>query len=125
MVGQLAYCLMPSRMSGFSSTLTLKKSLTPQAFSACTVSAENPHCGNCGVPFMYSTRGLPVTCCLILSWVSIGWILDLSAGDTRDARKVGPTAHQFEPMALKQFPHDGVLPLAVLHEQPAARIQMP
>ena len=30
----------------------VKKFFTPQALSTCTAGAENPHCGNCGVPFM-------------------------------------------------------------------------
>ena len=32
---------------------------------ACATAAEKPHCGNCGVPFMKSTTGCEVTCCLM------------------------------------------------------------
>src|SRR5713226_8692715 len=71
MVGQLAYSLMPRRISGSSSTLTVKTSSTPQAFRICTALAEKPHCGNCGVPFIYRTTGLPVTCCLMRSCASM------------------------------------------------------
>jgi hypothetical protein len=50
--GQFANSLIPWRISGSSSTFTLKKSFTPQAYRICTAVAEKPHCGNCGVPFM-------------------------------------------------------------------------
>src|SRR5260221_6346455 len=62
---------MPWRISGSSSTLTVNSLSTPQAFRICTALAEKPHCGNCGVPFMYRTTGLPVTCCLMRSCASI------------------------------------------------------
>src|SRR5712664_2072636 len=71
MVGQLAYTLMPWRISGSSSTLTVNSFSTPQAFRICTALAEKPHCGNCGVPFIYRTTGLPVTCCLMRSCASM------------------------------------------------------
>src|SRR6267154_3004993 len=71
MVGQLSYSLMPWRISGSSSTLTVNSFSTPQAFRICTALAENPHCGNCGVPFIYRTTGLPVTCCLMRSCASM------------------------------------------------------
>ena len=32
--------------------------MTPQRFRISTTVAEKPHCGNCGVPFMYSTTRL-------------------------------------------------------------------
>src|SRR5712671_5150767 len=71
MVGQLAYSLMAWRISGSSSTLTVKSFSTPQAFRICTALAEKPHWGNCGVPFIYRTTGLPVTCCLMRSCASM------------------------------------------------------
>src|SRR5882724_780101 len=71
MVGQLAYSLMPWRISGSSSTLTVNSFSTPQAFRIWTALAEKPHCGNCGVPFIYRTTGLPVTCCLMRSCASM------------------------------------------------------
>src|SRR5688500_19480934 len=75
MVGQLAYSLMPWRISASARTLTVCSSCTPQALRTCTARAEKPHCGNCGVPFMNSTTGCDVTCCLMRSWVSMGVIL--------------------------------------------------
>ena len=65
MVGQLANALMPWRISASASTFTVWNSLTPQALSTWQASAEKPHCGNCGVPFMKSTTGCPVTCALM------------------------------------------------------------
>src|SRR5260221_2375958 len=62
---------MPWRISGSSSTLTVNSFSTPQAFRICTAFAEKPHCGNCGVPFIYRTTGLPVTCCLMRSCASM------------------------------------------------------
>src|SRR5258708_28224652 len=44
----------------------------PQACSICTAALENPHCGNCGEPFMYSTTGCVVTCSRIVSWMLMG-----------------------------------------------------
>ncbi|MNC88385.1 hypothetical protein D3C83_41960 [compost metagenome] len=52
MVGQLANSLMPWRISGSASTLTVKGLWTPQACSTWIAIAEKPHCGICGVPFM-------------------------------------------------------------------------
>src|SRR5882762_6186953 len=62
---------MPWRISGSSSTFTVNSFSTPQAFRICTALAEKPHCGNCGVPFMYRTTGFPVTCCLMRSCASM------------------------------------------------------
>src|ERR1041385_8409207 len=56
-------------MSASASTLTEKNLSTPHACSICTAAAENPHCGNCGVPFKYNTTGCPVTCSRIFSWM--------------------------------------------------------
>src|SRR5256885_16879407 len=60
---------MPWRIASSASTLTEKKRSTPHACSICTAALEKPHCGNCGVPFMYSTTGCVVTCSRIVSWV--------------------------------------------------------
>ena len=60
-VGQLAYCLMPWRISSSSSTFTVVRSFTPQAFSTCMARPEKPHIGNWAVPFMNSTTRLPLT----------------------------------------------------------------
>ena len=46
---------------------TEAKLVMPQALRICTAVAEKPHCGNCGVPFMYSITGFVVTCSLIWS----------------------------------------------------------
>src|SRR5450432_593163 len=63
---------MPWRISASARTLTVWRFSTPQAFSICTAALEKPHCGNCGVPFMYSTTGWLVTCSRMVSWVLIG-----------------------------------------------------
>src|SRR5262245_16016214 len=44
--------------------------LAPQACSARTAAAENPHCGKSGVPFMYSSTGLELSWSLIRSMTS-------------------------------------------------------
>ena len=37
--------------------------------------AEKPHCGNCGVPFMYRTTCCLVTCSRMVSWmVLMAWL---------------------------------------------------
>src|SRR6185436_18750291 len=72
MVGQLEYSLIPWRTSWSLSTSTVATFSTPHASRICTAAALKPHIGASGVPFMYSTTGLPVTCCLIFSCASIG-----------------------------------------------------
>src|SRR5260370_27633182 len=116
MVGQLAYSLMPWRISASASTLTLANSCTPQALSTCTAREEKPHCGNCGVPFMKSTTRLPVTCSLMRCWVSMGSILSPSAGYAGDACQIGPGPHFFK--ARKQPPDLGLLPHTLLDQHP-------
>ena len=37
----------------------------------CTARPEKPHCGNCGVPFMYSATGWLVTCSLMTCCTSM------------------------------------------------------
>ena len=49
---------MPWRISSSSSTLTVVRSSTPQAFRIWTARPEKPHIGNCAVPFMNSTTRL-------------------------------------------------------------------
>src|SRR5687768_10437045 len=130
MVGQLAYSLMPWRISASASTLTVWNSLTPQALSTWQASAEKPHCGNCGVPFMKSTTGCPITCALMRCWgscccvVSMGSILPPSPGDAGYAGQIGPAGVRFKPRRLEQLPHRLLLPLAMLEEQPAAGQQV-
>src|SRR5665647_50858 len=51
---------MPSRSSAFSSTLR-PLYVTPRWSRICTTWPENPHCGNCGVPFMNSTTSFAFT----------------------------------------------------------------
>src|SRR6266542_1917136 len=60
---------MPWRIASSASTLTEKNRFTPHPCSICTAALEKPHCGNCGVPFMYSTTGCVVTCSRIVSWM--------------------------------------------------------
>src|SRR4051794_16857323 len=66
MVGQLLYCLMPSRRLGSVST-SMPLNLTPKWVSTCTTAEEKPHCGNTGVPFMKRTTSFDVTSLLIRS----------------------------------------------------------
>jgi len=61
MVGHAEYALTPSRIAGYSSTLTELKS-TPTALRIRTAWPEKPHCGADGVPFMYSITSLSLTC---------------------------------------------------------------
>src|SRR5450759_4259870 len=72
MVGQLAYSLMPWRISWSCSTSTVNGCSTPQAFRICVADAEKPHMGICGEPFMYSTTGWEVTCSRMVSWALMG-----------------------------------------------------
>src|SRR5215475_1432122 len=60
MVGQFEYTLMPLRSSADSRTFSPLYG-TPTWSRICTTWPENPHCGNCGVPFMNSTTSLPLT----------------------------------------------------------------
>src|SRR5690242_5685131 len=60
MVGQLEYTLMPLRSSADSRTLSPLYG-TPTWSRICTTCPENPHCGNCGVPFMNSTTSFDFT----------------------------------------------------------------
>src|SRR5437016_3022024 len=48
---------MPCRSSGSLSTSKLLN-FTPKSVRICTTAAENPHCGNTGVPYMNSTASL-------------------------------------------------------------------
>ena len=50
-VGQLEKLLIPSRFSGSARTSTALNG-TPISRRTCTVTAENPHIGKAGVPFM-------------------------------------------------------------------------
>ncbi len=50
---------MPSRSSASSSTFAVWNG-TPMWVRICTTRAENPHCGNIALPFMYSITGLLV-----------------------------------------------------------------
>src|SRR3954463_15040188 len=120
MVGQLAYSLMPWRISASASTLTLANSCTPQALRTCTASCEKPHCGNCGVPFMKRTTRLPVTCSLMRCWVSMAAILSPSTRDPGDAGQIGPRADFFKPRLCQEGSDRPVLPLPVLDEEPTA-----
>src|SRR5215470_19105398 len=77
-------------MAGSASTLTEKNLSIPQAFSICTAICEKPHCGNWGVPFMYSTTGCVVTCsrmvsCAFMAMSSV-WRLSLYR-----SRRIGET----------------------------------
>src|SRR5690242_21649686 len=71
MVGQFENSLMPWRSASSCSTLYDAKFDTPQRLRISAAVAEKPHCGNCGVPFMYSTTRLSATCFLIVSWISL------------------------------------------------------
>src|ERR1043166_7740694 len=68
MVGQLENSLMPWRTSGAFSTSTALN-FTPTFDRICPTAAENPHCGNTGVPFMNSTTALDAMSLAIRSWV--------------------------------------------------------
>src|SRR5688572_30191947 len=57
----------------------------PEARSAATACAENPHCGKSGVPFMKSTAGLVEICCLILLTTSSATCLLLSSSASTSA----------------------------------------
>src|SRR5436309_11670251 len=80
---------MPCRISGSARTLTEKKLSMPQACSICTAAMENPHCGNCGVPFMYSTTGCVVTCSRIVSWMLMAGSLWLIVSIVAELRVEG------------------------------------
>src|SRR3954453_20244593 len=56
----------------------------------CTTWPENPHCGNCGVPFMNSTTSLPFTslsmnCSMLMFRLTLpfGWPLARKSVDLR------------------------------------------
>src|SRR5687767_1819381 len=49
--------------------MSCEANVAPHDPSSCTARAENPHCGICGDPFMYSTILDSPSCCLILSLV--------------------------------------------------------
>src|SRR4026209_401689 len=119
MVGQLANSLMPWRLSAAASTFTVWNCCTPHAFSTCTASAEKPHCGAWGVPFMNSTTGWLSTCCLIRCWVSMSSFY-LSARNTGDSSQIGAALELFKAGLREQRAHRAVLSHAVLEEQPAA-----
>ena len=72
MVGQLAYSLMPWRISGSISTSIAAKFSTPHRCRIWVAVAEKPHMGICGEPFMKRTTGLEVTVLRILSWTLMG-----------------------------------------------------
>src|SRR5713101_3962588 len=76
-VGQLAYCLIPSRISLSAKTSTAAN-CAAQDCNSCTDLAEKPHCGACGRPFIKSTMSFCVICCLILSRTFIFLPLPLS-----------------------------------------------
>src|SRR5580700_6774375 len=62
---------MPWRTDASARTST-PLNLTPRWLRICTTAAENPHCGNTGVPFIKSTTGVSVICwrmrsCTVLS----------------------------------------------------------
>src|ERR1700761_1663762 len=80
MVGQFENSLMPWRMPSSSSTLTVFTFSAPEAFRTWMARPENPHIGNCAVPFMKRTTGLSSTICLMRSCVSMTFSCD-AVGD--------------------------------------------
>src|ERR1700704_1689098 len=133
---------MPWRISGSSSTLTVNSFSTPQAFRICTALAENPHCGNCGVPFIYRTTGFPVTCCLMRSCASMlsPQIPDKTCRElyrplktrstapnagarARQSREVVEIGHFGVTQSAEQLDAAISLIVAMLHEQRAARTE--
>src|SRR5688572_26509115 len=80
---------MPSRMSGFCSTSTVKRFSAPAILSSCVAVAEKPHWGNCGEPFMYRTTGWPSTCDLMVSCTLMGFSWQSSNGTAGHARDAG------------------------------------
>src|SRR5687768_6427422 len=99
---------MPSRMSGFCSTSTVKRFSAPAILSSCVAVAEKPHCGNCGEPFMYSTTGWPSTCDLMVSCTLMGFSWQSSngtAGHAGDAGEVLDRDQRKQTGRLHQRPH--------------------
>src|SRR5437763_2217171 len=62
---------MPFRSSSFSSTLRPLYG-TPRWSRICTTWAENPHIGNCGLPFMNSTTSL------LFTSLSMNWLMAMA-----------------------------------------------
>src|SRR5450755_711391 len=92
---------MPWRISASARTLTVNRFSTPQAFSICTAALEKPHCGNCGVPFMYSTNGWVVTCSRMTSCVFIGGFRGGGRSVDTDCIGMGATPPEFNPDGVK------------------------
>ena len=59
-------------------TCVVMPSFTPQAFRIWIARPEKPHIGNCAVPFMNSTTGLPFTRVSMRCWV---WLSLMSDGE--------------------------------------------
>jgi hypothetical protein len=49
-----------------------EKVLDTAGFEHLGCGIENPHCGNCGVPFMYNTTEFLVTWSRMVSWMLMG-----------------------------------------------------
>src|ERR1700730_9791335 len=103
MVGQWAKSLIPWRISGSARTLTVNRLSTPQAFSLCTAALEKPHCGNCGVPFMYSTTGWVVTCSRMVSCVLMAAFVESDDRWIRIVSEWGGLHLNSPPMASRDY----------------------
>src|SRR5215469_7123378 len=110
MVGHWLKCLMPSRSSGSTRMLT-PWNFTPSSLSTSTTAAENPHCGNTGVPFMNrSTSCLPISSRMRSNtW---GSLISISPRSTRAgagvATNIGrsrPLRHGGQLQGMQNAPH--------------------